>query len=76
MKEHIKTGVYRHSKSGNEYRVLGVGKHSETLEEVVIYEALYANPESRLWVRPRAMFCEMVEIEGKKVPRFVFEREE
>ena len=75
MEEKVKPGIYRHSKSGNEYRVLGVGKHSETLEELVLYEALYDNRESKLWVRPLQMFTEVVEIEGKSVPRFVFVRE-
>lgn len=65
----ITPGRYRHSKSGKEYEVIGIGKHSETLEELVIYQAAY-EPFS-LWVRPVAMFLEKVEIEGKSVPRFV-----
>lgn len=52
------------------YRVLGVAKHSETLEEFVVYECLYDNPESKLWVRPAKMFEEKVEVNGKMVPRF------
>ena len=68
----MKIGTYRHSKTGNYYRVIGVAKHSETLEELVVYECLYDNPESKLWVRPRKMFEEQVEINGKKVPRFAF----
>lgn len=75
MDMEIKTGVYRHSKSGKEYRVIGVAKHSETLEEFVVYEALYKNPESKLWVRPIDMFIEKVEIDVKKVPRFVWLRD-
>lgn len=67
-------GIYRHYK-GKEYRVLGVAKHSETLEEVVIYEALYENILSQLWVRPMSMFTEVIMIKGKKVPRFEFLRE-
>lgn len=67
-------GIYRHYK-GKEYRVLGVAKHSETLEEVVIYEALYENTLSQLWVRPMSMFTEVIMIKGKKVPRFEFLRE-
>ena len=62
-------GKYRHHK-GNFYRVLGVAKHSETLEDLVVYEALYDNPRSKLWVRPKKMFLEEVEVNGKKVPRF------
>ncbi len=63
----VKTGRYRHYK-GNEYEVIGVAKHSETLEELVVYRALYG--EHALWVRPKAMFLETVEVGGKKVPRF------
>ncbi len=63
----VKIGRYRHYK-GNEYEVIGVAKHSETLEELVVYRALYG--EHALWVRPKAMFSEMVEVNGKKVPRF------
>lgn len=67
-----KPGIYKHSKKGTLYRVIGVAAHSETLEPMVVYEAQYDNPVSKLWVRPEAMFEEMVEIEGKKVPRFEF----
>lgn len=67
-------GIYRHYK-GKEYRVIGVAKHSETLEDVVVYEALYENTSSRLWVRPLSMFNEIVLIEGKEVPRFEFLRD-
>ncbi len=71
----LKPGIYKHSKTGNLYKVIGVGKHSETLEDVVVYEALYDNPKSKLWVRPVAMFTEVVDTpEGKKL-RFTFERE-
>jgi hypothetical protein len=65
-------GRYRHYK-GNLYEVVGVARHSETLEELVVYRALYDHPRwgtSSLWVRPRAMFVEEVELEGRKVPRF------
>jgi len=62
-------GVYRHHK-GKEYEVLGVAKHSETLEEMVVYKALYG--EGALWVRPKAMFVEDVTLsDGTKVPRFM-----
>ncbi len=68
---HIKPGIYKHYK-GNSYRVIGIAKHSETFEEMVVYEALYENSESRLWVRPLAMLCEEIEIDGKKIKRFEF----
>ncbi len=69
-----KPGIYQHFK-GKEYRVLGIAKHSETLDDLVIYEALYENTTSKLWARPLAMFGDEVEYEGKKVPRFRFIRE-
>jgi len=65
----ILLGKYRHFK-GNEYEVLGVARHSETLEEVVVYRALYG--DGGLWVRPLKMFTEEVEMGGKKVPRFEY----
>ncbi len=65
--EEIKRGKYRHFK-GNEYEVLGVAKHSETLEEYVVYKALYG--ECRLWVRPASMWNETVEKDGKTFKRF------
>lgn len=60
-------GFYRHYK-GNDYLVVGLARHSETLEPVVVYQALYG--ERGLWVRPAAMFIEQVEVDGKSVPRF------
>jgi hypothetical protein len=63
----IRPGRYRHYK-GNEYTVLGVARHSETLEELVVYRQEYG--DRGLWVRPSAMFSEMVIIDGKAVPRF------
>lgn len=69
-----KLGIYRHYK-GKEYRLIGIAKHSETLEDVVVYEALYENTLSRLWVRPLSMFTEVIVFEGKEVPRFKFLRE-
>ena len=60
-------GLYRHYK-GNEYRVLGLARHSETLEPLVVYRALYG--ERGLWVRPAAMFTEEIEIAGRRVARF------
>ncbi|MSU49299.1 MAG: DUF1653 domain-containing protein [Opitutus sp.] len=62
-------GRYRHYK-GNEYRVIGLARHSETREVLVVYEALYG--ERGLWVRPAAMFVETVEVAGRRVPRFSF----
>lgn len=67
------TGFYRHYK-GQRYRVLGTARHSETLEPLVVYQALYG--EHGLWVRPAAMFCETVEVDGQTVPRFALERAE
>jgi len=69
MSEKIQLGKYEHCK-GKHYEVIGVAKHSETLEELVVYHALYG--ENGLWVRPLKMFLETVEIEGKKIPRFKF----
>lgn len=63
----IQIGTYRHYK-GNTYQVIGVAKHSETEEDVVVYRALYG--EHGLWVRPLEMFRSQVEIEGKFIPRF------
>ncbi len=64
---------YRHYKNGEEYIVLALGRNSESLEEVVIYEAQYMSPdfgEKPVWVRPKSMFEEEVDHNGKKVPRF------
>jgi hypothetical protein len=67
----IQPGIYKHSKTGNLYRVHFVAKHSETLEDMVVYEALYDNETSKVWVRPAKMWFEEVEVAGKKVPRFI-----
>ncbi|MDR3728732.1 MAG: DUF1653 domain-containing protein [Oscillospiraceae bacterium] len=67
--EEIRPGRYRHFK-GKEYRVLGVARHSETLEPLVVYQALYG--ERGLWVRPAAMWNEQVEREGQAMPRFTY----
>lgn len=67
MENNVKLGVYEHYK-GNRYEVIGVAKHSETLEEMVVYRKLY--DDHGLWVRPLAMFLEDVEVDGKKMPRF------
>lgn len=66
----IPAGTYRHFK-GNRYQVLGIARHSETLEEMVVYRPLYG--QGGLWARPAAMFLEMVETETGKQPRFVLE---
>ena len=68
----IKPGIYQHFKKDKKYRDHFVAKHSETLEEFVVYEALYDNPDGKYWVRPSKMFSEMVEKDGKKVPRFQY----
>lgn len=65
--EEIKPGRYRHFK-GNEYEVLYLVKHSETLEPMVVYRALYG--ERGIWVRPAAMWSELVERDGQVYPRF------
>jgi hypothetical protein len=65
----IKPGRYRHYK-GNEYTVLGVARHSETLAEFVVYRQEYG--DHGLWVRPAAMFTETVEVDGRRVLRFQF----
>lgn len=65
----IKCGRYRHFK-GNEYRVIGMAKHSETLENMVVYQALYG--EKGLWVRPAEMWTETVEREDYHGPRFIY----
>lgn len=68
MKE-IKLGKYRHFK-GNEYEVIGTARHSETLEDFVVYRALYG--EGGLWVRPLDMFVETIERDGKQFKRFEY----
>ena len=65
----LKKGIYRHFK-GNRYRLLYVAKHSETMEPMVVYRALYG--EGGLWVRPAAMWAEPVEKENYSGPRFSY----
>lgn len=65
----MNAGIYKHYK-GNFYRVLFVAKHSETLEELVVYQALYG--ERGYWVRPKEMFNEVIERNGQKVKRFEY----
>jgi len=64
----VQPGRYRHYK-GNEYTVLGVARHSETLDELVVYRQEYG--DHGLWVRPAAMFAETVVVDGATVPRFM-----
>lgn len=63
----LRPGIYRHYK-GNLYEVIGTASHSETLETMVVYRALYG--EYGLWVRPAAMFAEQVLVNGSQQPRF------
>ena len=65
----IKVGKYRHFK-GNEYQVITLAKSSETLEDFVVYQALYG--ERGMWIRPLLMFEEIVEVAGVKVKRFEY----
>ena len=65
----MKPGKYRHFK-GNEYELIGIAKHSETLEPMVVYRPLYG--ERGLWVRPAAMWLEHVERDGYSGPRFQY----
>ena len=68
----IETGLYKHYK-GNLYEVLGIAHHSETLEELVVYKALYDTPDfgyGAIWVRPLAMFNETIVVDGREVNRF------
>jgi hypothetical protein len=70
----IKAGKYQHYK-GNFYQVLGMARHSETLEDMVIYQSLYNSPEfgdHPVWVRPAKMFFEIVDKNGEKVARFAY----
>ena len=69
MNNIVRIGKYEHYKGG-QYEVLGIAKHSETLEELVVYKKLY--DDFGLWVRPLKMFLEEVEFKGAKVPRFKY----
>lgn len=71
--EEIRPGRYRHFK-GKEYRVLCLARHSETEEWMVVYQALYG--EGGIWVRPAAMWNEIIERDGKSFPRFTYIGEE
>lgn len=67
----VSKGIYKHYKGGL-YRVCSVAKHTETLKDMVIYECMYENPTSMIWVRPASMWSEKVAFEGKMVNRFTF----
>ncbi|MDD3175424.1 MAG: DUF1653 domain-containing protein [Candidatus Nanoarchaeia archaeon] len=70
----LQLGIYEHFK-GKRYEVIGIAKHSETLEEFVVYKALYVSEEfdeNQLWIRPLSMFFGTKIIDGKEVPRFKF----
>jgi hypothetical protein len=74
--EEVKLGIYKHSKSGKLYKVIGLARNSEDhTQEFVVYQALYESPEfgsNQLWIRPKQMFLETVIISGKEVKRFEF----
>lgn len=68
----LKLGIYHHYK-GKKYEVVGIARHSETLEELVVYKALYDSKDfgnNALWVRPKSMFYENVVIDGQEISRF------
>ena len=70
----IKPGIYKHYKN-KLYKVIGTARNSETLEEMVVYQALYDSEEfgeNAIWVRPKQNFLEDAEVKGKKVPHFKF----
>ena len=70
----LKLGKYKHYK-GKYYEVIGLGRNSKTLEEVVCYKALYNSEKFGMnawWVRPKKLFVEMVCIDGKEIPRFEY----
>ena len=66
----LQPGIYRHYK-GQQYRVMGTARHSETEEQLVVYQALYG--EYGLWVRPLGMFTETVNVDGEQISRFSLE---
>lgn len=65
----IQTGLYKHYK-GKLYHLIGISRHTETLEEYCVYQALY--DDYALWIRPAQMFFETIEYNGQNVPRFSF----
>lgn len=72
----IKLGIYKHFKNGTLHKVHFIAKHSETLEDMVIYEELYDNKLSKFWARPLSMWEQIViDKDGNEVPRFKFVEE-
>ena len=71
MTDEIVPGIYEHYK-GMKYLVIGIAAHSETLERLVVYVPLYDSPGPRLWVRPRSMFSDRVEVDGTSIARFKY----
>lgn len=70
----LKLGTYKHYK-GKQYEVIGLARHSESLEELVIYKALYDSEEFEsnvLWARPKSMFLENIKTDEKEIPRFKY----
>lgn len=65
----VELGIYKHYK-GNLYEVIAVATHSESLEKMVVYKALYQKEGENVWVRPLLMFQETVIVNGQKAPRF------
>ena len=65
----LQNGIYQHYK-GNRYEVIGLAKHTETQELLVVYRPLSDRPMPELWVRPYGMFMETVMVDGKEIPRF------
>ncbi len=65
----VKIGKYRHFKGGM-YEVIAIARHSETLEELVVYKALYG--EGKVWVRPLSMWEERVTVDGEEISRFTY----
>lgn len=73
----MKLGIYQHFRNKQFYEVIGVARHSETKDELVVYKALYKSDEfgeGQLWVRPKSMFCGNVLYDGEFVPRFAFRK--
>ena len=68
-KRSLKKGRYQHYK-GKDYMVIGIALHTETEEELVVYEQLYE--DHKLWVRPKQMFEEEIDVDGKLIPRFKY----
>jgi hypothetical protein len=67
----LNPGIYKHYK-GKLYEVIGVAQHSETLEKLVVYKALYQPEGENLWVRPLSMFTEAIEVNGVSMQRFKY----